>query len=208
MAFDIAPLLAPGKVALLLSEVQRGIIGDLATGSPLAQGAAEVGVIGNCAKLAAAARAHGAPVVHCLADTSPTRYGAGTNCRLYTGGAGPSAGGRAHNPDGDTPCPEVWEEGDLLSVRVHGLHPMADNQLDRRLRNKGISTVIVAGVSLNVAILGLSIEAVNSNYTVIIPKDAVSGFPSEYAQPVIRNTLSFITTLSTVDDIVAGWPQG
>ena len=85
---------------------------------------------------------------------------------------------------------------------------MADNQLDRRLRNKGIDTIIVAGVSLNVAILGLSIEAVNSNYTVIIPRDAVSGFPTEYAQPVIRNTLSFITTLSTVDDIIAGWAQG
>lgn len=58
------------------------------------------------------------------------------------------------------------------------------------------------------AILGLCIEAVNSNYNVIVPRDAVSGFPSEYAQPVIRNTLSFITTLSTVDDIIAGWPQG
>lgn len=208
MAFDIAPLLAPGKVALLLSEVQRGIIGDLAAGSPLASGAAEVGVIANAARLAEAARTHGAPVVHCLADTSPTRYGAGANCRLYTGGAGPSAGRPAHNPAGDTPCPEVWQDGDLLSVRVHGLHPMADNQLDRRLRNKGISTVIVAGVSLNVAILGLCIEAVNSNYNVIVARDAVSGFPSEYAQPVIRNTLSFITTLSTVDDIIAGWPQG
>jgi nicotinamidase-related amidase len=84
---------------------------------------------------------------------------------------------------------------------------MADNSLDRRLRNKGISTLIVAGVSLNVAILGLSIEAVNSNYTVIIPRDAVSGFPSEYAQHAIRNTLSFITALSTVDDIIAAWPQ-
>ncbi len=207
MAFDIAPLLAPGKVALLFSEVQRGIIGDLATGSPLASGVAEAGVIPNCAKLAAAARAHGAPVVHCLADTSPNRYGAGTNCMLYTGGAGPSAGRPAHNPEGDTPCPEVWQDGDLVSVRVHGLHPMADNQLDRRLRNKGIDTIIVAGVSLNVAILGLSIEAVNSNYTVIIPRNAVSGFPTDYAQPVIRNTLSFITTLSTVDDIIAGWAQ-
>ena len=205
MPFDIGPLLKPGKVAVLFSEVQRGIIGDLATGSPLATGAEETGVIGNCARLAKAARAQGAPVVHCLADTSPGRWGAGTNCRLYTGGAGPSAGGRTHNPDGDTPCPEVWDEGDLTSVRVHGLHPMADNQLDRRLRNKGIDTVIVAGVSLNVAILGMCIEAVNSNYTVIVPRDAVSGFPSEYAPHVIRNTLSFITTLSTVDDIVSAW---
>ncbi|MCB2047911.1 MAG: isochorismatase family protein [Novosphingobium sp.] len=208
MPFDIAPLLRPGKAALLLSEVQRGIIGDLAKGSPLASGAEETGVIGNSARLAAAAREHGAPVVHCLADTSPDRYGAGTNCRLYTGGAGPSAGRSAHNPDGDTPCPEVWQDGDILSVRTHGLHPMADNQLDRRLRNKGIDTVIVVGVSLNVALLGLCIEAVNSNYTVIVPRDAVSGFPSDYAQPVIRNTLSFITTLTTVDDIIASWPKG
>lgn len=205
MAVELAPLLRPGEVAVVLSEVQRGIIGDLATGRPLAAAAGESGVIAESAKLADQARIQRAPVIHCLASTAPGRFAAGTNCRLYTG-IGRGTGERPpHDPLADTPCPEVWKDGDVVAIRNHGLHPMADSQLDRHLRNKGITTLILAGVSLNVALLGMAIEAVNSNYTVILARDAVAGFPTEYAAPVIRNTLSFITTLATVDDIVSAW---
>jgi nicotinamidase-related amidase len=208
MAIDLAPLLPSGRVALLLSEVQRGIIGDLGAGRPLAAAAQDAGVIAQSARLAQAARARQAPVVHCLANTTPGRFGAGTNCRLYTGiGRAPSQERPPHDPAADLPCPEVWCEGDILSPRDQGLSPMADSQLDRRLRNRSISTVVLAGVSLNVALIGLAIEAVNCNYQVILARDAVAGFPADYAEPVIRNTFAFITTLATVDEIVAAWPQ-
>jgi nicotinamidase-related amidase len=208
MAIELAPLLQPGRVALLLSEVQRGIIGDLAAGRPLAGAAQDAGVIPQSVRLAEAARARVAPVVHCLANTSPGRFGAGKNCRLYTGiGRSPAQERPPHDPAADTPCPEVWRAGDVLSSRDQGLTPMADSQLDRRLRNCGVTTVILAGVSLNVALIGLAIEAVNCNYQVILARDAVAGFPADYALPVIRNTFAFITTLASVDDIIASWPE-
>ena len=210
MAFDMSEILLPGRTVLLLSEVQRSVIGDLAGGRPLAEAAREVGVIERSAILAKAARERGAPVVHCLANTAPGRFGANTNARLFRGGAKRTASGErpSHDPAADTPCPEVWADGDIVSMRDHGLNPMADTQLDRRLRNEGIRTIIVAGVSLNMAILNMTMEAVNSAYQVIIARDAVAGTPVDYAGPVIANTLSFIATVATTDEIIAAWPRG
>src|ERR1700734_1583424 len=120
MAFDMESLLRRDRVALLLSEVQRSVIGDQAKFLALTQSAREVGVIPNCARLADAARAQGAPVVHCLANTAPGRFGANTNARLFAGAEKLRAGDHPHDPMGDTPCPEVWREGDVLSPRDHG----------------------------------------------------------------------------------------
>ena len=206
MAFDIGELLRPGKVAVVLSEVQRNIIGDL-TDSLLAQVAKDCGVTENSARLAKAARERGAPVVHCLANTNPGRFGGNTNARLFNAKRRDPAA-PPYDPASDAPCPEVFEPGDVVSLRDHGLNPMADTQLDRRLRNAGIDTLIVTGVSLNVAILGLVIRAVDSGYQVIVARDAVSGYPKEYHEPVLANTLFMIATLATTEEIVAAWAKG
>lgn len=207
MAFDLSRLLAPGKVAVLLSEVQRSVIGDAARLPAIAQVAAEANVIGNSARLARCARSHGAPVVHCLANLAPGRFGANTNARLFMGGGKRDAGMAPHDPATDRPVPEVYVEGDPVSIRDHGLNPMADNALDRRLRNEGISTVIVAGVSLNVAIPNLVMDAVNNSYQVIVARDAVSGFPADCAGPMLNNTLAIIATLATVEEIEQAWAR-
>lgn len=207
MAFDFSPLLQAGKVAVLLSEVQRSVIGDAAGLRAIAEVASQVGVIPNSARLAKAARAHGAPVVHCLANLAPDRFGANRNARLFMGGARKGAERPPHDPAMDAPVPEVFEPGDVISMRDHGINPMADNALDRRLRNAGVTTVIVAGVSLNVAIPNLVMDAVNNSYQVIVARDAVSGFPAEYAEPMLANTLSMIATIATVDEIIEAWDR-
>jgi len=63
--------------------------------------------------------------------------------------------------------------------------------------------LIVVGVSLNLGILGLSIEAVNLGYSVVIAADAVAGFPAQYAQDVLRHSLIAITEQATVAQIIA-----
>jgi hypothetical protein len=39
----------------------------------------------------------------------------------------------------------------------------------------------------------------------VLPRDAVSGYPREYAEAVIDNTLSLLTTVTTTDAVVAAW---
>jgi nicotinamidase-related amidase len=209
MAFNISTVLNPGRVAVLFSEVQRGVVGDLTNHfRGLADIAEEVGVLRNGARLADAARARGAPVVHCLASGAPGQFGQSRNIPLLMGLARRAqAAGWVYNPEADTPCPEVWRDGDVVASRVHGMGPMADSALDQRLRNAGITTVIVAGVSLNVAATSLTLDCANRGYQVIVAKDAVAGIPREYGEAVLTNSLAMVATLASVDDIIAAWAQ-
>src|SRR5690606_10936612 len=97
------------------------------------------------------------------------------------------------------------EPDDLVLTRLHGLNPMAGTDLDPVLRNLGIRTVVVTGVSVNIAVTNLVMDAVNHGYQVVLPRDAVCGIPAEYADAVIDNTLSLLATVTTVDDLVAAW---
>ena len=65
--------------------------------------------------------------------------------------------------------------------------------------------MVATGVSVNLGVLGLAIEAVNLGYRVVVPRDTVAGIPVEYADAVLDNTFPLITTLTTVDDLLAVW---
>jgi hypothetical protein len=41
--------------------------------------------------------------------------------------------------------------------------------------------------------------------TELIPRDAVAGIPTDYANAVIDNTLSLLATLTTTDDLIGTW---
>jgi nicotinamidase-related amidase len=97
------------------------------------------------------------------------------------------------------------DERDILCGRIHGMSPFTGTELDAILRNLGIRTVIATGVSANVGILGMCIEAVGLGYTVVVPRDAIAGVPPEYADAIYRNSLAVIATRTTVDDLVAAW---
>jgi nicotinamidase-related amidase len=84
---------------------------------------------------------------------------------------------------------------------------MAGTDLDPILRNLGVSTVVVAGVSVNVAITNLVMDAVNAGYQVVVPRDAVAGLPADYADAVIDNTLSLLAVVTTTDDVIAAWKE-
>jgi len=68
------------------------------------------------------------------------------------------------------------------------------------LRNLGIRTVVATGVSV---ITGLTIEAVNAGYQVVIPHQAVTGTPDDYVEAMFANMLRLLATITSVDDVVA-----
>jgi hypothetical protein len=39
----------------------------------------------------------------------------------------------------------------------------------------------------------------------VLPTDAVAGFPAEYAQEVLKNTLALVATLTTTAEILEIW---
>jgi nicotinamidase-related amidase len=201
---SLSDLLTPGQCALILQEVQRGVVGPGGRLGQLAQAAQTVDLVTRLRQLTAAARAAGVPVLHCTAADLNNRFGANHNARLF--GAARQAG-TLENADGQKvqPADGLWADGDLVLPRFHGLSPLTGSQLDSLLRNEGVSTVVITGVSLNVAIPNLVFDAVNRAYQVVVVTDAVVGVPIEYGQQVIEHTLRPLATLATVAQLVDVW---
>ncbi len=203
MPVDLAEMLTPGRCAVLTMEIQRGVIGDRSSFPELAAAAAAVGVVANTARLLEAARAAGAPVIHCTAGFLADRRGSPTNAPLITA----MLRRPEHMLEGTESAELVPELGaratDRVSHRRHGLAPFGGTDLHGQLQDLGVDCVVATGVSLNLGIVGLCIEAVDLGYRVVVPADAVAGTPLDYAESVLRGTVALAATISTVDDVVA-----
>ena len=202
MAIDLTKLLAPETTALVTQEIQRGVIGDLAALPDLAKEAA--GILPNIRKLCDAARSAGVMIVHCTAERRPDGLGANSNARIfqYMAKMDPLAPGSERAQI----VPEVpVHESDLVMPRLHGLSPFHGTELDFVLRNHGIQTIVGVGVSVNVAITNLALDAVNSGYQIVLPRDAVAGTPAEYADMVFQHTLRNVGTIVESADITQAW---
>lgn len=200
---DLAELVAPAHTAIITQECQGAVIGPDAGLAVLAE-AARVQALPNIVRVLPAARAAGAKVVHCLVQRRPDGLGSNHNAKLFA--IGRSEVDIAPGSSGASLLPELGPEpSDLVLTRWHGLGPMGGTDLDAILRNLGISTIVAVGVSVNVAIPNLVMDAVNAGYQVVLPRDAVAGFPADYADAVIDNTLSLLATVTTTDRLVDAW---
>lgn len=203
MALDLAKLVDPAHTALVTQECQRGVVGDQSALPNLAAAAGDA--IPHVARLVEAARAAGAPVIHCTAVRRQDGRGANHNARLFQYMAKAETKLIEGTPAAEI-VPEIRvAESDLVLSRLHGLSPFQGTELDFVLRNLGVHTIVGTGVSVNVAIQNLAFDAVNASYQVVIPRDAVAGFPAEYVEAVFANTLGAVATLVTTADLLAVW---
>jgi nicotinamidase-related amidase len=201
----LADLVAPGHTALITQELQGAVVGPDAGLAALADEARRA-ALPNIARLLPAARAAGVQVVHCLVQRRSDGLGSNHNAKLFAVGRS----GVAIEP-GSPGATLLAEFGpapsDLVLSRWHGLGPMGGTDLDAILRNLGVTTIVAVGVSLNVAIPNLVMDAVNAAYRVVLPRDAVAGIPAEYGDAVIDNTLSLLATITTTDGLLRTWKQ-
>jgi nicotinamidase-related amidase len=205
MAADLAALVEPTGTAVVTSELQDGVVGEHSVLPALAEAARSA--VHAAGRLVKTARTAGVQVVHGTVYRRADGKGANTNARMF--------GGVRHSPvqllPGTRETEVVAEVGvepeDLVLTRTHGLSPMAGTDLDPVLRNLGVGTVVVVGVSVNVAVTNLVMDAVNCGYQVVVPRDAVAGLPYEYAAAVVDHTLSLLATVTTVEELTAIWSR-
>ncbi|MCX5045350.1 cysteine hydrolase [Aldersonia sp. NBC_00410] len=203
MSPALADLIAPGHTAIVTQECQGAVVGPNAGLAALADEARRV-ALPNIGRLLPAARAAGVHVVHCLVQRRADGLGSNHNAKLFA--LGRSAVAIEPGGEGARLLPEFGPEpADVVLHRWHGLGPMGGTDLDAVLRNLGVSTIVAVGVSLNVAIPNLVMDAVNAAYRVVLPRDAVAGIPAEYGDAVIANTLSLLATITTTDDLLHAW---
>jgi nicotinamidase-related amidase len=204
VAVDLTALVAPTRTAIVTSEVQNGVVGAQSALPALAAAAREQ-MVPSLTRLLPAARAAGVQVVHCTAYRRADGKGANTNARLFMGVRKAPVALLPGTPEVEVLAELGPEPEDVVLTRTHGLDPMAGTDLDPVLRNLGVRTVVVTGVSVNVAVTNLVMDAVNRGYDVVLPRDAVCGIPQDYADAVIDNTLSLLATITTTDELLGAW---
>jgi len=198
-------LVQPERAAVLTMEVQRGVVGDLAVIKALADTIAEDGLPARLGGLLVGARRAGVSVVHCRAAFRKDRAGSFKNVPMVNAMLKDPEYLVLGSPEADV-MPELGpEESDLDSVRLHGMSPFYGTNLDPALRSVGASTVIATGASLNVGIQGMVIEAINRGYDVVVVSDCVAGYPPEYGQQVLKNSLARISTMATSEELLKIW---
>lgn len=200
-------LLDPSQAALLVMECQKGVV--LPSGGKfdqLAEAVAANAVLTHIARLARHARACRAPVVYLTASRRGDGRGSSSNCPLLAGTTAGSA--LTQGSDRQQIVDELRPEpNDFVVDRMHGVSPFHGTELDPLLRNLGVRTVVATGVSVNVGILGLTIEAVNAGYRVVIPRQAVAGVPAAYVEDVFRYTLRLLATIADTDQVCRLWAE-
>ncbi|MFE0105584.1 cysteine hydrolase [Streptomyces sp. NPDC059009] len=202
---QLRELLEPATTALLTIECQQGVVGGESALPELAQEARESGALDRVAQLVSAAHRGGVQVLHAVAERRPDGRGANHNARLFRAAARLPVQQLSGSAAVQIAPPIEVAEEDIVVRRLHGLSPIAGTDVDPLLRNLGCRTLLVTGVSANVAIPNAVFDAVNLGYRVVVPADAIAGVPADYTPVLVRNTLALVATVTTTEDILGAW---
>lgn len=200
----MSPYEAP---ALIISECQRGILdADRSVSSGLAEQAASRGIVPRIAALADHFRQRRLPVVHCIIEHRPDQAGMLPNSYLGVMAL------RSHSMAAGTPDVEIPPEigprpSDFVSTRSTGLTAFYGTDLDATLRLNAVRTLILVGVSTNLALPGLAVEAVNRGYDVVLAEDCTAGSSAQTHEFLVANQLALTARISRAEEVVARLPH-
>jgi len=195
--------LEPGRrVALIINEMQRGTVDAGLTDFPgLAEQAASRGIVAAIAALADTFRAAGLPVVHAHIAHRPDYADLPLTSLIM---ARSKRNGRQQEGSIDAePMPGLEPQaGDIVHHRGYSLIAFHGTDLDTRLRHMGIDTLVITGVSTNIAIPGLALYAADMGYQVVVPEDCIAGASAETHAFVVANLLPLYANLATRAQVV------
>jgi nicotinamidase-related amidase len=192
-----------GTPALIINEGQRGVIDPAISFLPaIAQHVVERGVVERIVAVADAFRRHGFPVFHTpvvhrpdYRDMKANSLLAAKSCKQRTLIDGTDEAGYI-----DALAPQ---EGDFEIRRTSGFIAMCATQVDALLRRMDISTIVLVGVSTNVAIPGNAIVASELGYHVVVPEDCIAASDQKAHQAIIEYQLQMIARMVSSVNLIA-----
>jgi nicotinamidase-related amidase len=197
------------RPALIINECQKGIVEPADAMFPgLAEQVQARGVVAKIAKLAAAFRKAGLPVIHTPVTHRDDLAGVTSNS-LISALSRKKGGMKKGSPEADYAVGLRPEAGDFVVERTSGLIAFAGTSLESTLRRIGVNTVVLTGVSTNVAIPGNTMAAVEANFNVIVPEDCIAGSDAATHQVIVEQQLRMLATIVDSAALLAeleAWP--
>jgi nicotinamidase-related amidase len=195
-----------GKTAFIVVELQNdlvhpSLVGQKGLSGKLAEAVQERGVLPRLAGLLDRTRAAGVPVIYATKERHPT-IPQPTGPRIYK--AAGSAPKLVHDTWGAQVVDDIApRDGDLVLARFVSLDPSHGSELWSILTNARISTLIVAGISTNLAVEGLVRGAANRSHRVVVVEDCCASFPEEWHRWSADKILPLLAEVVTAVDVEA-----
>jgi nicotinamidase-related amidase len=202
---DVTPHLDPATCAVLNLECQENLIGATSVIPGLALAAEKVGLVDNVAALLDAARRVGAGVYYCADNRRAGDFAGQAEGRTRVGGGLGNTGRDWSDGHGAIVAGLTPHDGDVVLHRERGMTGFFTTGLDDRLRAAGVRTLVITGVSFNIAVLGTTVETMNLGYQAIVPSDCVASDPPEYAEWGLRYTIRNLALVTDSARIVEHW---
>src|SRR5580698_2196765 len=181
--------LDPQKTALVLIDLQNAVLSM----TPAPHSADKV--VENSVKLANAFRAKGAPVVYVRVDLNDF-------LKLPVD--------QPHNM-GDKPLPAAaseiaasagFQRGDILITKRHW-GAFAGTDLEQQLKNRGIDTVVLTGISTNVGVESTARQGTGLGFAFVLVEDACAGLDAEEHRFAFEKIFPRLARIRTTDEVIA-----
>ena len=196
--------LDPGRTALIIQDMQNDVIieGGAFADSGAPEHAKAQNVVENVARLAAACREAGVPVIHVWYIVEPGAVGLKQNAPLFEGvkesdalvrgswGAAPAEG--LEPQDGD----HVVEK-----MRMNGFF---QTRLDILLRGLGADTIVITGAWTNMSIEHTARHGADAGYRGWVASDGTSTTGDEWQHAALDYAMTNVASVATCDELAQG----
>ncbi|GBU13154.1 isochorismatase family protein [Enterobacterales bacterium] len=189
--------LDPKTTALVLIDLQKGIL-PFAGGPHSAQQ-----VLDNATDLAERFRQLGSPVVMVRVGWSET----------FAEALKQEVDVPAKLPEGGLPA-VWWEFPEQLKVTDDDIQVIKrqwgafyGTDLDLQLRRRGITTIVLAGISTNIGVESTARNAWEHGYELVIAEDACSAHDNDNHQSSVKNIFPRISRVRSTVEVLAALPQ-
>ena len=193
------------RAALCLVEMQNDIVHESnvdkrGVGGVLAAQVKKRGVIPRLQGLVAACRARGVPIVYVNFCGKPGFPRPNTLLHRRTGRQPTLIEGtwgvQIHEALAARP-------EDFVLERTVGVDGSYGTQLYPVLRMLGRSTMLMTGVSTNIAIESIVRASVNRGFDMVVVEDCCASYPDEWHEFSVRNIMPLLATVTTAEAVVA-----
>jgi nicotinamidase-related amidase len=189
--------LEPAKTALVLIDLQQGVVAMATAPYPAAD------VVAKGSELARAFRAEGAPVVYVRVDL-------GDFLALPVDAPSRPPGAPPPPPAASELAPDAgFQNGDLLVTKRHW-GAFAGTELEQILKHRGVETVVLGGIATNFGVESTARQGTGLGFAFVIVEDACTsrdGDAHRFAFEQIFPRLARVRKTSEVIDALSG-PRG
>jgi nicotinamidase-related amidase len=161
--------LDPGRSALLVMDYQTGIVGRVQDSDAL---------VDRVASAIAAARGAGLLVGYVRVALTDEDYARVPESNRAFSAAAAARTMHADDPDTQIDARLAPVDGDL-EVRKVRVGPFSTTDLDRQLRDRGVDTIVLAGISTSGVVLSTVRYAADVDYRVLVVEDLCADFDPE-----------------------------